>query len=325
MWNHLGMRRYSLLMAVLVVLALLAPLAGAKRKAASYSVDRSAVLKGVACAVIEGDGSRVVKGVPRDLGTSLVDPVLLVHGTGVNAGLNFRWNYMKVLPDSGYPTCWLDLPDSALVDIQLSAEYVAITLEAMAKSAKGPVDVLGHSQGGLVPRWAIKYFSPGRFKVDDYIGLASPNHGTLVAESLVFGCFESCWQMKTTSNFIAALNDGDETPGDAHYTNIYSATDELVQPVGTQELLGGYNFMLQDICPARPVDHVSIVADFVTWELVRSALENDAGPDIDELSPDACNRDRMPGAGSPDFSDFPPEWGDGHFTSEEPPVKPYAS
>jgi hypothetical protein len=173
-----------------------------------------------------------------------------------------------------------------------------------------------------VPRWAIKWFASG-VHVDDYVGLASPNHGTVVADSFALGCFESCWQMKTTSQFIAALNAGDETPGDIDYTNVYTATDELVQPVGTQDLEGGTNILIQDVCPGRPIDHLGIVADELTYRLALDAFTEDGPADTGRLSADICATAQMEDATLPPQDAFPPDWGDGHFSQEEPPLMPY--
>jgi triacylglycerol lipase len=52
------------------------------------------------------------------------DPVLLVHGTATNSRDSWSWNYQRVLPAMGYGVCTVDLPDRALGDIQVSAEYV---------------------------------------------------------------------------------------------------------------------------------------------------------------------------------------------------------
>ncbi|MFP5299564.1 MAG: lipase family alpha/beta hydrolase, partial [Actinomycetota bacterium] len=237
---------------------------------------------------------------------------------------NFGWNLWRGLLSERSAVCTIDLPNAALTDIQIGAEWVALASQIIYEGTGEDVDIIGHSQGGLVPRWAIKYFSPGRFEVDDYIGLASPNHGTLVADSFVFGCFESCWQMKTTSMFLEALNSGDETPFATDYTSIYSASDELVQPIGTQDLDGGTNILLQDICPGRPVDHVGIAADNLTWRLILDALKNEGAADPSSLPDDICTTGQMPGTTYPDPAHFPPNWGDGHFTDREPELKPYA-
>ena len=180
-------------------------------------------------------------------------PVLLVHGTGVTRDENWEWNYWQTLPEKGWEVCWVQLPNVSLRDIQVGAEYVARALSKMHRATGEPIDILGHSQGGLQPRWAIKWFSSARF-VADYIALASPNHGTEVADTISQdeGCIPACWQMRRVSDFIAALNRDNETPGPIHYTNIYSATDELVQPSGTQEMKGATNILIQDLAPLVP-------------------------------------------------------------------------
>ena len=39
------------------------------------------------------------------------------------------------------------------------------------------VDIIGHSQGGMMPRYYVKNLG-GAAKVDDLIGLSPSNHGT---------------------------------------------------------------------------------------------------------------------------------------------------
>lgn len=306
--NLLIMKRRSAVL-IIAVLALAAafpsPPASATRKGAPYSVPVKVLDAALDCR-------------PAD-GAAQGEPVLLVHGTGVNRELNWEWNYWRTLPAKGFTTCWVQIPKAELYDIQISAEYVARAIDVMRKRFMSEVDILGHSQGGLIPRWSIKWFASGRF-VDDYIGLASPNHGTTVAGTDGM-CFESCWQMRTNSNFIAALNRDDETPGDTDYTSIYTATDELVQPVGTQALDGGVNILLQDLCPARPVDHLGIAGDAVTFDLVLHMLRSS---DQKIPGPVDCTQTIMDGASYPPPEAFPPDYSDGSLTSEEPPLKSYA-
>ena len=260
-------------------------------------------------------------------GTGKEQPVLLVHGTGITRRQSWGWNYWKALPPRGFEVCWIELPAVSLNDIQVSAEYVARAYETMHRAAGEKLDVIGHSQGGLQPRWAIKWFRSGRF-VADYIGLASPNHGTQVANQwTVLGqCFPSCWQMRQDSNFEEALNRDDETPGKIHYSSIWTAADELVQPPGTQNLEGATNVSLQEVCatPPRPVDHGAILGDFVTWKLVRYALKNPGPTDPSIISEADCAKDRMPGVGEqPDLGGLG-DFSQGESTSSEPPLKPYA-
>jgi hypothetical protein len=134
---------------------------------------------------------------------------------------------------------------------------------------------------------------------------------------------EACWQMKTTSNFIRHLNSGDETPGDTDYTNVYTTTDELVQPTGTQALDGGTNILIQDVCPGRPIDHAGIAADELTYRLALDAFTKDGTADVTRLPTDVCTSGQMEDTTLPPSDAFPPDWGDGHFSQEEPPLMPY--
>lgn len=276
---------------------------------APYSVPRA-----------ELDAARTCAG---DLRPGARAPVLLVHGTGVNARLNFAWNYMPGLQAEGFQVCWVDLPHAALGDVQVAAEYVARAVEVMARATGSKVDVVGHSQGGLVPRWAVRYF-PSGVHVDDLVMLAAPSHGTITADAATAARRQpaAVWQMRVVAELIAVLNDGDETPGPVSYTSIYSAADELVQPLGTQELEGGTNILLQEVCPGRPVEHINIVADDVTWLLVLDALTELGTADPGRLPALACAGAQMPYTTLPPLE--LPGWSQDTFTDAEPPIKPYA-
>lgn len=292
---------------------------------APYSVPKAKMKYALECRSGK-DVSR--RGAGALTGKGRKQPVLLVHGTGTSREQNWGWNYWDTLWARGWEVCWIALPHSALRDIQVSSEYVAHAVKLMRRSSGEKIDVLGHSQGGLQPRWAIKWFASGRF-VADYIALATPNHGTRIANEASFerGCFPSCWQMQRGSMFIKALNRHVETPGPIHYTSIYTATDQLVQPVGTQALSGGAsNILIQDVCPGRSPDHAAIAGDFVTWLLVRDALLSPGPADPKVVKTHHCARTAMPGSEDPPegFGELIDFTRDGELTDREPPLKRYA-
>jgi triacylglycerol lipase len=258
--------------------------------------------------------------------------VLLVHGTGATGPLNWGWNYAKVLPTLGYDVCMVNLPDRALDDIQVASEYVVYAVRNIAQRSGHKVDVMGHSQGGLEPRWALKWWPDTQQLVDDWVMLASPNHGTVVADYPPSGlCTEACYQMSTHSKFIAALNAGDETPGDVSYTSLYSQTDELVQPVTTAPLDGASNVMIQDLCPGRPLEHAAMAADAVTYALVIDAFTHLGPADPARINRNVCSQGTFPGVDVlSGFGIFLNEVLSArsnpyHPVAGEPPLKPYVT
>ena len=106
------------------------------------------------------------------------EPVLFVHGTAGRSEDHWALGYQKILPDLGFDVCTVRLPELALGDIQIATEYVVHAVRAIAAASGKQVDVVGYSQGGLEPRWAVKYWPDVQAAVDDIVTLASPHHGT---------------------------------------------------------------------------------------------------------------------------------------------------
>jgi hypothetical protein len=219
------------------------------------------------------------------------EPVLLVHGTFTKGEEQFSWNYSLLLADRGFDSCVVTYPDRGLGDMQVSAEYVVYAIHTIYARTGHKVGMVGHSQGGLMPRWAIKWWPSVQAEVADFVMLASPNHGVGYAAGAGQSPFPlpaAFFQFDPNSHFIAALNAGDETPGAVDFSSIYSTLhDEAVQPDGPDPTAGldwGHsgphvrNLAVQEACPARLVDHVTIgTTDRLTQELVLDALVND-GP-----------------------------------------------
>ncbi|MGB0220628.1 MAG: esterase/lipase family protein [Sinimarinibacterium flocculans] len=224
--------------------------------------------------------------------------VLLVHGTSVTPEENWGWSYERAMPAQGLSTCTVRLPDYAFVDIQLSSEYVVHAIRRMYAATGRAIGVVGISQGGLQPRWAIRWWPDVAAAVDDLVMLATPNHGGPLANlSCTAPCLPALWQQAEGSAFLHALNAGDETPGDIAYSSIYSLTDWVIQPaapVPTAALDGAANIAIQDVCPGRVVDHVQHAFDAVVWALTVDALMHPGPADPARLDPGVCLLDTMP-------------------------------
>jgi len=222
------------------------------------------------------------------------EPVLLVHGTFATDDENYGWNYLPHLTAAGFDVCSVRLPNRSLDDIQLSSEYVVHAVREMAAMAGGrKVDLLGHSQGGLQPRWVTRFYPATRALIDDVVTLAAPHQGTALASLPGLGC-GACFQMGPNSAFIARLNSGDQTPGEVDYTSIFTElADELVVPEPTASTLTGggdnvANLSIQAVCSPVPkvVDHVSIAADTAVRDLVLDAFTEDGPADPTRAEPD---------------------------------------
>jgi triacylglycerol lipase len=230
------------------------------------------------------------------------EPALLVHGGTLTGSESWHWNYVPALNNAGIDVCTVDLPDRALTDIQVSAEYVVYAVRQMRENYHSKVDILGHSEGPVVARWAIKFWPDVRNSVDDMVGLEAAYHGTAVTN--IFCATGSCvpvaWQLSIGSSFLRALNADDETPGDVSYTSIYSLTDDggavpqLPQSV-SQQGDGATNVPIQSICPVRVVSHVQALADAVAYAVVIDAFAHPGPADPSRIDPSVCNQLFLPG------------------------------
>ncbi|MGN6722877.1 MAG: lipase family alpha/beta hydrolase [Marmoricola sp.] len=217
------------------------------------------------------------------------EAVLLVPGTTVTPAVEFSWSYERAFNQQKRPWCAIALPSSAMGDIQIAGEYVVYAIRTMHRLTGRKVQIVGHSQGGMVPRWALRFWPDTRLMVDDVIGMAPSNHGTVDAYALclpVTGCAPAIWQQETNSHFYGALNSGAETFAGISYTNIYTVLDEVVVPnfneSGSSSLHTGAgqiaNISVQSVCPGHITDHLLIgISDPVAFALVMDAL-NHVGP-----------------------------------------------
>ncbi len=119
------------------------------------------------------------------------------------------------------------LPDTH-DDIRTLAES---KLQPAVESAGAPVDLVGHSLGGLVARYYVEEMGG-----DEYIRsltcLGSPNHGTPLADvAEVFDWPESIHQMRPGSDLLETLNEGD-LPEDVSYTTIAGTESNVIERLG---------------------------------------------------------------------------------------------
>jgi triacylglycerol esterase/lipase EstA (alpha/beta hydrolase family) len=227
-------------------------------------------------------------------------PVLLIHGTTSNARANFSWNWDRAFDREQRAHCDVDLPDSGNGDIQTAAEYVVYGIRTLHASAGSRIDLLGHSQGGMIGRWALKYWPDTRGMVDDYVSLAASNHGTIVFVAqcaAALSCSAANWQQSTGSNFLTALNQGPQTWPGLSYTQIYTRTDEVIVPNLASSLppAGNVrNVAVQELCPTETVEHFGMAYDNAAWLLGMDALTHPGPASLSRVSAATCGWPLMP-------------------------------
>lgn len=236
-----------------------------------------------------------------DVRDSRRSPVLLLAGTGATPEENFGWNYQPALRQAGIPTCVSTPADDNLGDIQRRSELIVYGIRRVNQISGRRVALVGHSQGGMVGRWPLRFWPDTRRKVKDVIGMAPSNHGTQVAGPVCNGgCPPAFWQQMVDSDFLRALNSRRETFRGIDYTSVITRNDEVVVPA-TGGFLDGprkrvTNVATQDVCPLNLADHLAVgTYDPVAWALVRDALTH-RGPARPGRVPGAvCNETLMPG------------------------------
>lgn len=221
-------------------------------------------------------------------------PVLLLQGTGATAKDNWSWTYEPALTKRGIPWCHMDLPDHATSDIQVAGEHVVHAIRTMHEAAGRKVSIIGHSQGGMVGRWALRFWPDTRALVDDVIGFAPSNHGTTAARDCAKGgCSAASTQQSDQSNFMRALNSAAETWEGVSYTNVVTRLDETVQPFTSGFLTTGAgritNVIAQDVCPTSVSEHLLIgLIDPTAHALALDALTHDGPADPARVAPTTC-------------------------------------
>ena len=165
------------------------------------------------------------------------DPILFVHGWNSSGS---TWNTMvSRFQADGWTASELNNwsydwhQSNATTASQIKTKVDGI----LAATGATKVDIISHSMGGLSSRYYVKNLG-GDVKVDDWVSLGGPNHGTDTANF----CFDtSCVEMRQNSTFLKSLNSGDETPGAVNYRTWWSPCDEVINPDSSVALSGATN------------------------------------------------------------------------------------
>jgi hypothetical protein len=229
-------------------------------------------------------------------------PIMLVTGTGATGDEAYAIG-KGAFDAYRHPVCTVNFPAFTTADIQVSVQYLVNGIQSMTRRAAQPIAIIGISQGGLLPRFALTYWPSLRADVTDVLAAAGTQHGTTLfdpAACAPSGCAPALWQQAAGSKLLAALNaQADETPGPTAWTTVRSATDEVVQPQTgphpTSALKGATNVLIQSVCPGRMVSHIGTVLDSVAFAAFTDAIAHKGAARIARLPKDVCAHPYAPG------------------------------
>jgi triacylglycerol esterase/lipase EstA (alpha/beta hydrolase family) len=221
-------------------------------------------------------------------------PVILVHGTFEDMADN--WQALSpLLSNHGYCVFALNYGSFsgsgafgvyATGPIEDSAAQLGSFVDrVLAATGATQVDLVGHSQGGMMPRYYMKFLG-GAAKVHTLVGLAPSNHGTTLdglftlashipgANAATAEC-PACAEQEAGSSFMTKLNSGGDTLPGVDYTVIESKNDEVVTPYQSAFLTGQNvtNITLQDQCALDQGEHLSMGYDHIADADVLTALD----------------------------------------------------
>ena len=282
--------------AACAALALLVPLSFVGPAGATTpDLPQGTILDGFASELTDPGGSPPGMNVPCTPTRAHPYPVVLVAGTAGNE--NVSWQSLSpALADEGYCVYGFNYGSTSITDgrfyglgdIPKSAQELATFVKGvLADTHARKVDIVGHSQGGMMPRYYMKFLG-GAAQVNMLVGLAPSNHGTtldgLTSLTELFGSAAStggtcdaCTQQEAGSAFLTALNAGGDTQAGPRYVVIESRYDEVVTPYTSAFLEGPHvdNILLQDQCPSDFSEHLGILYDPVAQQDVLNALGAD--------------------------------------------------
>ncbi|KND43682.1 esterase/lipase family protein [Streptomyces stelliscabiei] len=221
-------------------------------------------------------------------------PVVLVHGTFANSVDNWL-GLAPYLVNRGYCVYSLDygrLPGVAFFNglgpIDRSAEQLdAFVDRVLAATGAAEADLVGHSQGGMMPRYYLKFLG-GAAEVNALVGIAPSNHGTTLngltgllpyfpgAGDLLSTATPALADQVAGSPFLTKLNAGGDTVPGVTYTVLATKYDEVVTPYRSQFLDGPNvrNIVIQDLCALDLSEHAAIgLLDRIAFHEVVNALD----------------------------------------------------
>ncbi|KAF9419993.1 hypothetical protein BGZ94_009250 [Podila epigama] len=216
-------------------------------------------------------------------------PLVLVHGLIGSEDTNWLYMSPRFLAEYG------QLPGIPLIagldKIETSAgQLSAFVDKVLAATKTTKVDLVGHSQGSLMPRYYLKFLG-GASKVEKFAAFGTIVHGTDLNSLVPFltglGLYDpifkvidpvckSCFQFLVGSDFLKKLNEGGDTVPGVKYKFIVSQYDGVVTPYTNGYLRDKnplvQNVRLQDLCSLDLSEHALQMADPIVFHSINAFL-----------------------------------------------------
>jgi triacylglycerol lipase len=191
------------------------------------------------------------------------EPILFVHGWNSNSS---TWTTMvNRFAADGWTAAELNnwSYNTSQSNATTAGQIQTKVDQILAATGAAKVDLISHSMGGLSTRYYVKNLGGGA-KVDEWVSLGGPNHGTNTANY----CFSTaCSEMRIGSTFLNNLNAGDETPGTTvNWLTWWSPCDDVINPDSSVALSGATN--RQTAC----LSHSALHEDATIYAQVRDAV-----------------------------------------------------
>jgi triacylglycerol esterase/lipase EstA (alpha/beta hydrolase family) len=193
------------------------------------------------------------------------DPVLFVHGYLGNNGNwqqmedRFRADGWQDVELYAYNYSFIDSNASSAAEIRDQVDNIIQTTGATK------VDIIAFSMGSVSSRYYLKNLG-GAGKIDAWVSLAGPNHGTQDVENQKCS-FTPCVEIIPGSSFLNALNAIDETPGLVRYATWRSPCDGTIIPGESVILSGATN----NVAPC--IAHIDFLTDPTVYAQVRAFID----------------------------------------------------
>lgn len=200
-------------------------------------------------------------------GDQPADPVVLAGGAFLGESAN------RVLADrlraADFDVYVYVIP-TPLAPLQTTAPSLArFVADVLARTGAEKVDIVDHSQSGLLTRHFIKYLR-GTDAVDAVVSLSGLHQGSRLGNLAQLLSLNTCVgvvlcrQLAEGSDYLEALNNPVQAIGGIHYVNIASSADVLAIPASNNFMFGPgdiTNVLVQDQCPFRRPGHIGMIYD----------------------------------------------------------------